>query len=120
MKLPEIPDLTTALEQMAKAPAIKLAPGDRFIAQVDSVVIPAEVSKANGAVLLALMAWLPDSFEAIEEALSLILAPELISEEDRREAAELIPQIRSVREGMKTGLEKGFGGPLTPPPPQTT
>jgi hypothetical protein len=110
MKLPEIPDLTAALELMGKSPPIKLAPGDKFVAQLDSVVMPAEVSKATGALLLALLDFLPNSFEAIEEALSAMLEP--ITEEEKEMARKLIIQIRATREGFQTGFAKGFGQPL--------
>lgn len=121
MKLPEIPDLSAALEQIAKAQPIKLAPGDRFIAQIDSVVIPREAQKATGVVWLAFFEYMSGSLQMLEEIASEMTEPQSpLTEEDKKEARGLISKSRSAREEIQAALAKGLGKSISPsrPPSQ--
>jgi hypothetical protein len=108
MTLPELPDLSTAVAMMAKYPPIKLAAGEKFTAQIDSVVMPVEMQKLVGTLLVAFAKYIPESLLMAEEALGAMLEPMTAAELE--EARVMMDKVRPVRELYQRKFEEAFGG----------
>lgn len=102
MKLPEFPDLSV-FEEIRKSKPIRLEPGERFIAQVDSIVMPTHIQQAIGKMAIALIEYLPCLFEATELGLELALSP--MTPEIKADIQEAIGMYKNARElfTKKTG-----------------